>query len=96
MIHKRIAGRKRVRSHPVPTGARQVDQGVHPVTNHESFSHSVLFAGAHQWHATTRPLLQGRSHTDPTKKPHEHQNQPRTWHLDRGAHVRPGLGQKNV
>jgi hypothetical protein len=94
VLHKRLA--HRVRSQPVKDGAK-LDQGpVHPVTNHESYSHSVLFAGAHEWRAKVAPLLHGRSHTDPTKKPHEHRNLDPNWHLGRGAELRDGLRGKNV
>ena len=96
MFHRQIK-KKQVRAHPVKDGPRSgIPAEGHPVTNHESFTHSVLYAGAHQWRGVTAHFLHGRTPRHPAMKPHEHTNGDINGHLQRGSDIRPPMRDKNV
>jgi hypothetical protein len=97
MIAKRLSERTdQVRAQPIRGASVKAQTAVHPITNHESFSHSVMFTQAHAFREKTAGLLHGRTHTDPTKRPHEQKSAGLFHHLERGQDLRPGMGGKNV
>jgi hypothetical protein len=87
MLHDRLKARKDIRTVPVKD-AKVKAADHHPVTNQESFSHSVLFTKAHEWRHTVGPILHTRTERQPWQRMEQHVNQPVTWYLDRGAHLR--------
>ena len=97
MISKRLEDRAdQVRAQPIRGASVKAQAAAHPITNHESFSHTVMYTQAHAFREKTAGLLHGRTHTDPTKRPHEQRSQGLFHHLERGQHLRPPAGSKNV